>query len=352
MTKSANGGATMATMFHKVAIGALIAGAAGMFATGIATLDRAAGPAPDSGHAATDGPRPTGTAAARPAEGTAYTAETPIVAAGGLVKPINVTLAKSTGKLWDLFREHGYEIEGVRQHGRVPRLFLASLPADIQKLAGVSKRKITFIKSTLPLILHVNELILQDRRRLESIHQRVAGGGALAAEDSAWLEELAKLYGADRPDPAALLKRVDIIPPSLAIAQAAEESGWGTSRFAREGNALFGQRAYKAHRKGIVPHKRDDGKKFRVRAFDHLIDGVKAYAHNLNSHFAYKDFRAARAGMRAETGSVDGCRLAGALKRYSERGADYISAIRQIMRVNTLRVFDRARLGKSAAPDA
>ena len=89
-----------------------------------------------------------------------------------------------------------------------------------------------------------------------------------------------------------------------------------------------------------------------MRAFDHLIDGVKAYAHNLNSHFAYKDFRAARAGMRAETGSVDGYRLAGALKRYSERGADYISAIRQIMRVNTLRVFDRARLGKSAAPDA
>ena len=87
--------------------------------------------------------------------------------------------------------------------------------------------------------------------------------------------------------------RVDIIPPSLAIAQAAEESGWGTSRFAQEGNALFGQRAYEAHRGGIVPN-RPEGKKFKVRAFDHLIDGVKAYVHNLNSHSAYEDFRGSK----------------------------------------------------------
>ncbi len=356
MTKSANGAATMGTMFHKVAIGAVIAGAAGMFATGIATLDRPAGSDSDMGHSAIGDTRNMKAAAPATEDDVESGAGNRVgkigVAAAGLVKPIRVTLANSTGKLWDLFRELGYEIEGVRQHGRVPRLFLASLPADIHNLAGVSKRKITFIKSTLPLILHVNELILQDRQRLEDIRDRVAVGDELSADDSAWLEEIADLYGADRADPAALLKRVDIIPPSLAIAQAAEESGWGTSRFAREGNALFGQRAYKAHKKGIVPHNRDEGKTFRVRAFDHLIDGVKAYAHNLNSHFAYKDFRAARAGMRAESGRVDGYRLAGALQRYSERGADYISTIRLIMRANTLRVLDRARLGKSAAPDA
>jgi len=342
--KPRNRASTAGTLFHKVALGVVVASAAGMFATGLATLERPATPQ-EAAHKFVE-PQPKDVKivvrfAANPAD----------PSDDGLIKPGTVTLADSTGKLWDIFREIGYEIDGVREHGRVPRLFLASLPADLRELTRVSKRKITFIKSTLPLILHVNELILQDRQRLKSIRDGMSDG-TVTDKDKAWLEEIAELYGADRPEPETLLKRVDIIPPSLAIAQAAEESGWGTSRFAREGNALFGQRAYKAHRKGIVPHERGEGKAFRVRAFDHLIDGVKAYAHNLNSHFAYKDFRAARAAMRATEGSVDGYRLAGALERYSERGADYISTIRVIMRANTLKVFDGARLGKSAAPDA
>lgn len=349
-TKSVNRASTMGTMFHKAAIGVVIAGATGMFATGIATLDRSSEPATDVRPTVTHGPDvtrgPDDMKTAVRIEGDSADTQTVIA------KPANVTLANSTGKLWDLFRQIGYKIDGVRTHGEVPRLFLASLPSDLRELAGVSKRKITFIKSTLPLILHVNELILQDRERLQSIRERAAQGAEITADDEAWLGEIAELYGAARADPEALLTRVDIIPPSLAIAQAAEESGWGTSRFAREGNALFGQRSYKAHKKGIVPHKRGEGEAFKVRAFDHLIDGVKAYVHNLNSHFAYKDFRAARAAMRAETGVVDGYHLAGALQRYSERGADYISTIRLIMRANTLRVFDRARLGNSLAPDA
>jgi Bax protein len=167
-----------------------------------------------------------------------------------------------------------------------------------------------------------------------------------------WLDETAERYGSKSADPADLLTHVDIVPPSLAIAQAAEESGWGTSRFAREGNALFGQRAYKAHRKGIVPVERPEGTSFRVRAFDHLIDGVKSYMHNLNSHPAYRDFREARAKMRAEEGNIDGYDLAGALLRYSERGVAYVKTIRVIMRSNTLRAFDGARLGRSISPDA
>jgi Bax protein len=342
--KPANRASTAGTLFHKVALGVVIASAAGMFATGLATLER-----PTKSH---DVALKSVEQAPKDVKIVVRFADDPAGASDdGLIKPGTVTLADSTGKLWDLFREIGYEIDGVREHGQVPRLFLASLPEDLRELTRVSKRKITFIKSTLPLILHVNELILQDRQRLKSIRDGMSGG-TVTDEDKAWLEEIADLYGADRPDPEALLKRVDIIPPSLAIAQAAEESGWGTSRFAREGNALFGQRAYKAHKKGIVPHERGEGKSFKVRAFDHLIDGVKAYAHNLNSHFAYKDFRAARAAMRANAGSVDGYRLAGALMRYSERGADYIDTIRVIMRANTLKVFDGARLGKSTAPDA
>jgi len=343
--KATNAASTAGTLFHKVALGVVIASAAGMFATGIATLERPVKPREAAQKSVEEAPKD--------AKIVVRFADDPADPSNDeLIKLNTVTMADSTGKLWDLFREIGYEIDGVREHGRVPRLFLASMPADLRELTRVSKRKITFIKSTLPLILHVNELILQDRQRLKSIRDGMSDGAAVSSEDKAWLEDIADLYGADRPDPGTLLKRVDIIPPSLAIAQAAEESGWGTSRFAREGNALFGQRAYKANKKGIVPHERGEGKAFKVRAFDHLIDGVKAYAHNLNSHFAYKDFRAARAGMRAATGEIDGYGLAGALERYSERGGDYISTIRVIMRANTLKVFDGARLGKSVAPDA
>lgn len=351
-SRSRNTASTAGTMFHKVALGVVIAGAAGMFAIGIATLDGASAPAPDGDTRQTAVAPSSVSAQGQTVIRFAVDPADPVRAAAEVGKPAKVTLAQSTGKLWDLFREIGYEIDGVRTHGEVPRLFLASLPEDLRKLRGVSKRKITFIKSTLPLILHVNELILQDRKRLKSIHALIENGASVAARDRAWLKDTAELYGVDGAAPAALLKRVDIIPPSLAIAQAAEESGWGTSRFAREGNALFGQRAYKAHKKGIVPRKREAGKAFKVRAFDHLIDGVKAYAHNLNSHFAYKDFRAARAEMRTTSGQIDGYRLAGALKRYSERGADYISTIRLIMRANTLKVFDGARLGNTVDPDA
>jgi Bax protein len=347
-SKPGNTASTAGTMFHKVALGVVVAGAAGMFAIGIATFDGAPAPQGDTRQAAAGAVSSDGRTVVRFAVDPAD----PVRAAAKIGKPAKITLANSTGKLWELFREIGYEIDGVRTHGEVPRLFLASLPEDLRKLRVVSKRKITFIKSTLPLILHVNELILQDRKRLKSIFALTENGTNLTPLDKIWLEEISELYGADGADPIVLLKRVDIIPPSLAIAQAAEESGWGTSRFAREGNALFGQRAYKASKKGIVPHEREDGKAFKVRAFDHLIDGVKAYAHNLNSHFAYKDFRAARAEMRANSGQVEGYRLAGALMRYSERGADYISTIRLIMRANTLKVFDGARLGNKIDPGA
>ena len=266
---------------------------------------------------------------------------------GVLAKALDVTLSNTTGKQWDLLGNIGYEI-----HGEAPRLFLASRLKDLQYQQPVDLRKNTFIKSTLPLILHVNALILHDRARVKSLRDEEAEGRVISQRDVLWLDEIAERYGVKNADAGLLLKHVDVIPPSLAISQAAEESGWGTSRFAREGNALFGQRAYASHKKGIVPKKRAHGKSFRVRAFDHLIDGVKSYAHNLNSHPAYKDFREVRAEMRANLGDVDGYRLAGGLTRYSERGADYVKTIRIIMRANKLQVFDDAKLGSPVAPDA
>ena len=141
-----------------------------------------------------------------------------------------------------------------------------------------------------------------------------------------------------------LLRRVDIVPPSLALAQAAEESGWGVSRFARRGKALFGQKVFRGG-EGLVPLERPDGARYRVRSFDRVIDGVRAYLHNLNTHYAYARFRRVRARMRQEDGTLDSYGLAGTLLKYSERREAYLETIREIMQVNGLTVFDRLQPG-------
>ena len=339
--KGADRSLEQVTKFQKTAIGCMVLAVGAMTVIGVASLvgDE---PIPEDQVAA--GSAPTGKKAPQ-----TFSVADPKPAAKRR-KPTIITLTESTGELQELFRRIGYELDGVRKRGEVPRIFLASLPPDLPDLPRADQRKITFIKSTLPLILHVNEQILQDRRRLMLIRSSMEAGEKISTDNALWLEDMADLYDAKTATPDVLLRRVDVVPPSLAIAQAAEESGWGTSRFAREGNSLFGQRIYRNNRKGLVPEDRIEGEVFRVRAFDHLIDGVKAYAHNLNSHFAYDDFRAARAAMRKQTSKLNGYDLAGSLIKYSERGEAYIKTIRLIIRANSLRVFDASRLGAAVGP--
>jgi Bax protein len=259
-------------------------------------------------------------------------------------KPTRIMLVGSTDKLSDVFERIGYQLDGVRRHGEVPRLFLATLPRDLSKIRVAADRKSLFIKSALPLILHVNELILAERARIIALKTRLDQGEKLHADETAWLDQTRERYELEKLDFAEMLQRIDIIPPSLALAQGAEESGWGTSRFAREGNALFGQRIFKGTR-GIVPMKRDRGQKHRVRAFGHLIDGVKAYADNLNTHSAYKLLREVRAKMRASGRVIDGKVLASTLVKYSERREKYVDTIKVIIRANHFHLYDKARLG-------
>jgi Bax protein len=250
----------------------------------------------------------------------------------------------ATAKMSDLFKRIDYRLERVKRQGEVPRLFFASLPRDMSDMDRPRARKALFIRAALPLILFVNETIREDRLRIKSLRELEEAGVELIGADLRWRDATAEAYGAAPGDYDALLERVDIVPPSLAIAQAAEESGWGTSRFAREGNALFGQRIFRG-RAGLVPRQRDKGKRHRVRAFDLLIHGVEAYVFNLNTHPAYKAFRAARAEMRRRGTPLDGYALAGALTKYSERRGEYVRSVRTIIRVNGLRSFDRVRLG-------
>ncbi len=261
-----------------------------------------------------------------------------------LVKP-----AGSVSALRDLFRKVDYHLDDVRS-GRqpVPRILVDQIPVDLHRLDTLTERKRVFIKLMLPLVLSVNEGILADRRRLIELRAKARPVlGALDRHERAWLERLRERYGLRARDLDALLARVDMVPPSLAIAQAVEESGWGTSRFVREGNAVFGQRSF-VRGAGLVPLRRDAGEKHEVRSFERLLDSVVGYAINLNRHPAYREFRMARKIQRAAQGTLDGYALAGTLERYSEDRDAYIRRIRMLIETNGLRAFDRAWLDDGA----
>jgi Bax protein len=250
----------------------------------------------------------------------------------------------TTRALLDTFAGLEYDLESLLSgDGRVPRIFLASLPPDIAKVREAGVRKSIFFKSVLPLILQVNEEILAERRRLWDLRYRARLGQRLDAIDRLWLAGRFERYDVAPGEFDELLGRMDIIPPSLALAQSAEESGWGTSRFVREGNALFGQWVFSDDRH-MTPGRRDAGKTHRIKAFGTLVDSVRAYAHNLNIHRAYTGFRRDRAAMRGGGRPLDGMVLAGRLTRYSERRQGYVKTIRSIISGNRLRRLDDARL--------
>lgn len=241
----------------------------------------------------------------------------------------------SAGKLSEIFDSADYALADVRDGGAdVPRLLVEEMPADLRRLGSTDLRKDVFFNALLPLVLRVNEDIRHDRDRLLALQGLQHLGLGPSAESRAWLAELSERYDLADGDIDALLLRVDVVPPSLALAQAAVESGWGTSYSAQRRNALFGQTA---------------GSAVRYAAFDRLIDGVASYARNLNTHPAYAGFRARRAELRAARLELDGYDLASTLLRYSTRGTAYIRDVRAMIRGNDLVELDSARLAADRA---
>lgn len=241
--------------------------------------------------------------------------------------------AHSSVALYEHFTESGYTLDGVREaSAEVPRVFLARLPRDLPELDSIDTRKQVFVKMMLPLILAENERILAERERLVRLREQSEAHRPLTPADAAWLGAVAERYGVDvlaRKFFDELLRRVDAVPPSLALGQAALETGWGTSNVAQNGHAMFGQM---------------DSEGEYVRRFNHLAHAVEAYALNLNTHRAYRQFRAKRADMRGKAQTLDGYDLALTLTRYSERKMDYVRDVRTIIRSNRLRPLDAARL--------
>ena len=249
----------------------------------------------------------------------------------------------SVKDLTRFYRRINYELAAVSiGAASVPRLLLARMPADLRQMNDVERRKAMFFATVLPMALQVNESILRDRRRVIAMVDCLRRNGDLPPPVRRWLDAMHAQYGTEG-NLDRLIRRLDVVPPSLVLAQAAIESEWGMSQFATAGNALFGERTY--HKTaGMVPDGIGESARFRVRRFDTLLQSIETYVFNLNVSYAYEDFRGMREAIRDGGGTLDGHVLAGGLKAYSERGADYIADLRTLIRSNSLQAFDRARL--------
>lgn len=247
---------------------------------------------------------------------------------------------RAAADLAQLFDEQGYVLPdiGAAVGGDVPRLALSALPRDLAEIADLQQRKALFLRALLPLVLQANRELRDAREKvIAAIDAREMG--RLGATDALWLDTIAQWYGADPGDAADLLSRIDSVPPSLALAQAAQESGWGTSRFALGANALFGQRSWGDAASGLAPRDADR-RDFKVRGFPDLMSAVRAYLHNLNSHSAYADLRNRRARARALGRPPHALDLVEGLASYSEEGASYVQALTELIRSNDLEALD------------
>jgi len=232
---------------------------------------------------------------------------------------------------------------------KVPALAVHRLPRDIDSLA-ISRRKALFFRTLLPLVVAENQRLLGERRWLEGVlHQ----GEVVDHVQRHRLQRLLREYGMDEDAEMdmALLKRlyhrIDMIPPGLVLAQAANESGWGTSRFSKEVNNLFGEWTYRAEH-GVLPLRRPEGATHYVRRFENLRDSVESYLKNLNRNRAYRSLRQIRARMRQQGHEPDAITLAEGLKHYSARGEKYVSEIRAMIHGNDLNDLGPLRLVHSA----
>ena len=238
----------------------------------------------------------------------------------------------------------GYTVAEIRDgDGMVPRVYAEAMPPDMAVIASTDERKRIFIKVMLPLVLEANEQILVDRAHLIYLMSAREIDQSMSHDDRRWLDGMYRLYDVEPGNDVELLRRVDMIPPSLALAQAAQESGWGTSRFIHEGNAAFGQRVWEDGA-GMVPEERASGQSHEVRSFSGLKGSVLAYMVNLNRHPAYDRFRDLRSYLNDADRPLDGHLLAVGLASYSEEGRDYVEKIRLIIDANDLTDFDLSRL--------
>ena len=248
------------------------------------------------------------------------------------------TVRLNASTIKQLFEDTNYTLNDVRKTKLVKPVALTLLPNEIKMIESSSKRKEFFIQIVLPLILKENNNIRLDRKRLFSIINKSNNTDL----EKKWLDKKYKQYGIPSKDLSILKIRMDEVPVSLALAQAAKETGWGTSRFAQEGNALFGQWTWSGE--GLKPKDSDASEGHKVMRFNVLQASVRAYQRNLNTHSTYKGFRQERAKLRDKGKELDSLILSKFLDQYAETGNQYVEVLQKIIKQNNLQDFDDAKL--------
>ncbi len=248
------------------------------------------------------------------------------------------TVRLNASTIKQLFEDTNYKLKEVRENKLVKPVALTLLPEEIKKIESTRDRKEFFIQIVLPLILKENNNIRLDRKRLFNIINKNKN----TKLENNWLNRKYKQYGVSSKDLSILKIRMDEVPVSLAIAQAAKETGWGTSRFALEGNALFGQWTWSGE--GLKPKESESDKGHKVMKFNVLQASVRAYQRNLNTHSSYKRFRQARAELRDLGRPLDSLVLSEFLNEYAETGQKYVEVLKKIIQQNNLKDFDDAKL--------
>lgn len=260
---------------------------------------------------------------------------------------IRVLKAAVAQELEQEFKRHSYNLDDLERG--VPPLILQTMPRDLSQIDSSSRRKKIFFKSLLPMILLANNEIRRERKQVLAFHKQLQQGKKLSADQVHRLAELAKRYKVNTDSITSeqalheLTLRVDTIPAELALAQAANESAWGTSRFSQKANNLFGEWTF-VKGSGIVPEGRPEGATYEVRRFENVYESIRSYLRNLNTHFAYKELRQLRAEARAAGEPLDGEKLAEGLFRYSIRGEEYVRDLQSLIRANRLDRFSAASL--------
>ena len=248
------------------------------------------------------------------------------------------TIRLNASTINQLFEDTNYKLDDVRKNKLVKPVALTLLPAEIKMIESTKKRKEFFIQIVLPLILKENNNIRLDRKRLFDIINKSSNTDV----EKKWLNKKYKQYGIPSKDLSTLKIRMDEVPVSLALAQAAKETGWGTSRFAQEGNALFGQWTWSGE--GLKPKDSDKNTGHKVMKFNVLQASVRAYQRNLNTHSTYRAFRKARADLRDQGKNLDSIILSQFLDQYAETGEKYVEVLQKIIKQNNLQDFDDAKL--------
>ena len=255
-------------------------------------------------------------------------------------KESKVDFIGEANEMIDIFEKYNFSVESFLNDQSSNLIIFSSWPNDFLNVKSVNKRKKLFINTLLPIIFVENRKILEDRKKILDWWNQ-SGGEVVSREFwPNWLFELSEKYNYTESSIGRLLIRVDIVPLSLALSQAAIESGWGSSRYMNEGNAIFGQYTYDS-KNGIKPRERANGKKFFVKRFSTLSESVRSYLKNINTHSAYEDFRQERRKLRMNGESLSGNVLANYLKNYSERNQAYVDDLKLLIETNNFMKFDK-----------